>query len=261
MHLVFAAHAEKEASAAASERLMQTAERAGFDCSILDRDRRLFDDGETVIVAVGGDGNFIRTAQIACEADLPVFGVNFGHVGFLTERTEADFSEALACLKNGAYRIESRSMLSVSVNGKPAHDCLNDLLVYKKSFSGVARIAFAIDGNPAGDFSGDGIVVATSTGATGYSLSAGGPIVSDGLDAMVITPICAHTLHFRPIVAPLDAVITMCMADGGVLAADGDRFCSVQSGDRITVQKSARTVRFLTFGTRNLFRLISEKLN
>ena len=261
MHLVFAAHAKKEASATASRRLMQTAERAGFECSILDRDRRLFDDGETVIVAVGGDGNFIRTAHIACEADLPVFGVNFGHVGFLTERTEADFQEALDCLKSGAYRIENRSMLSVSVNGEPAHDCLNDLLVYKKSFSGVARIAFAIDGQTAGELSGDGIVVATSTGATGYSLSAGGPIVSGGLDAMVITPICAHTLHFRPIVAPMDAVITMRMADGGVLAADGDRFRSVESGDTITVGRSAHTVRLLTFGTRNLFRLISEKLN
>ena len=261
MHLVFASHAEKEATADASERLKQTAERAGFECSILDRDRRLFDEGDTVIVAVGGDGNFIRTAHIACEAGLPVFGVNFGHVGFLTEVTESGFREALACLKSGAYRIENRSMLSVSVNGEPARDCLNDLLVYKKSFSGVARIAFAIDGQTAGDLSGDGIVVATSTGATGYSLSAGGPIVADGLEAMVITPICAHTLHFRPIVASMNAEITMCMADGGVLAADGDRFRAVENGDRITVRRSERTVRLLTFGTRNLFRLISEKLN
>ena len=260
MHLVFAAHAEREASAAASRRLMQTAERAGFVCSTLERDRRLFDDGETVIVAVGGDGNFIRTAHIACETGLPIFGVNFGHVGFLTERTEADFEEALACLKSGAYRIKNRSLLSVSVDGEPSRDCMNDLLVYKKSFSGVARIAFAIDGQAAGELSGDGIVVATATGATGYSLSAGGPIVADGLDAMVITPICAHTLHFRPIVAPMDAVITMRMDDGGVLAADGDRFCSVESGGRITVQRSIRTVRLLTFTTRNLFRLISEKL-
>ena len=261
MHLVFAAHAEKEASAAACRRLMQTAERAGFECSVLDHDRRLFNDGQTVIVAVGGDGNLIRTAHLACEADLPIFGVNFGHVGFLTERTEADFPEALQCLAAGNLRIEKRSMLSVFVNDAPPRDCLNDLLVYKKSFSGVARIAFSIDGQPAGDLSGDGIIVATATGATGYSLSAGGPIIADGLDAVVITPICAHTLHFRPIVASMQAEITMRMDDGGCLAADGERFCTVENGDVVTVRRSSRSVRLVTFKTRNLYRLISEKLN
>ena len=260
MHLVFAAHAEREASKTACRRLMQTAERAGFRCSELESDRRLFDDGDTVLVAVGGDGNFIRTARYASEANLPIFGVNTGHVGFLTERTETDFSEALDALTRKAYRIEARPMLSASVNGGEPHDCLNDLLVYKKSFSGVARISFAIDGQTAGTLSGDGIIVATGTGATGYSLSAGGPIVADGLDAMVLTPICAHTLQLRPIVASMDATVTMCMDDGGVLAADGDRFCSVEHGDVITVRRSVHTVRLLTFRARNLFRLISEKL-
>lgn len=260
MHLVFAMHTEREASRTACRRLMQTAREAGFVCTAFDRDSLLRDDGETVLVAVGGDGNFIRTAHFASEADLPIFGVNFGHVGFLTERTEADFSEALDCLKSGAYRIESRSMLAASVNGGEPHDCLNDLLVYKKTFSGVARISFAIDGQEAGALSGDGIIVATATGATGYSLSAGGPIVASGLDAMVITPICAHTLQFRPIVAPMDAGLSMCMDDGGVLAADGDRFGSVEHGDVISVRRSRHTVRMLTFRERNLFRLISEKL-
>ena len=260
MHLVFAAHADREASKTACRRLMQTAERAGFRCSELTRDRRLFNDGETILVAVGGDGNFIRTAHLACEADLPIFGVNFGHVGFLTERTETDFPEALDCIARGAYRIEKRSVLSASVNGEAPHDCLNDLLVYKNTFSGVARISFSIDGQAAGALSGDGIIVATATGATGYSLSAGGPIVADGLDAMVITPICAHTLQLRPIVASMDATVSMCMEDGGVLAADGDRFCTVEHGDVITVRRSQRTVRILTFRARTLFRLISEKL-
>lgn len=260
MHLVFAAHAEREASAAACRRLMQTAQRAGFTCSLPDPDRLYGDDGETMLVAVGGDGNLIRTAHIACQTGLPVFGVNFGHIGFLTERTEEDFSEALDCLRSGAYRIEDRSMIAASVNDGPAHDCFNDLLVYKKSFSGVTRIAFSIDGQAAGDLSGDGIVVATATGATGYSLSAGGPIVADGLDAMVITPICAHTLQLRPIVAPMTAMIAMRMDDGGFLAADGDRFCTVENGDVVTVRKSAHTVRLVTFKARNLFRLISQKL-
>ena len=103
MHLVFAAHADREASKTACRRLMQTAERAGFRCSELTRDRRPFNDGETILVAVGGDGNFIRTAHLACEADLPIFGVNFGHLGFLAEMEYDTLPQALQLLTDGRY--------------------------------------------------------------------------------------------------------------------------------------------------------------
>ncbi len=260
MHLVFAAHAEKAALIAACRRLMKVSSDAGFTCELYGEDLRPKKDEPTVIVAVGGDGNFIRTAHIACENDLPLFGVNCGHVGFLTERTEEDFSEALKALREGGFSVKQSPMLSASVNDSYSCDCFNDLLVYKQSFSGVARIALEIDGQSAGVLNGDGIVVATAVGATGYSLSAGGPILADGTDAMVITPICAHTLHFRPVVASSDSVLTMTMADGGFLASDGDRICTLESGDRVTVTRSAHTVKILTFRKRNLFRLISEKL-
>ena len=261
MHLVFAAHAKKASLAAACRRLMKTAEREGFTCSILSDVASFPPSDRAAIVAVGGDGNFIRTAHVACAHNVPLFGVNCGHVGFLTEWTEESFPEALKRLKDGAFSIEQKSMLSVCVNDGESRDCVNDLLVYKHSFSGVCRISLAINGQAVGDLFGDGITVATSTGATGYSLSAGGPIIADGLDAMVVTPICAHTLHFRPIVAASNAVVTMTMADHGFLAADGDRFCPLRSGDRISVTQSERTVPILTFSTRNLFDLISEKLN
>ena len=260
MHLVFAAHAEKAEPKAACRRLMKLAEDAGFTCEILSDQQRATTDSDAVIVAVGGDGNFIRTAHKACERDLPLFGVNCGHVGFLTEWVEQDFQCALNALKSGAYQVKNAPMLSARVNEMAVRDCFNDLLVYKKSFSGIARISMEIDRQPIGTLNGDGIIVATAVGATGYSLSAGGPILADGMDAMVITPICVHTLSFRPIVAASGSVVTMTMADSGFLASDGDRFCTVQSGDRITVTRSERTVKLLTFRQRNLFRLISEKL-
>ena len=260
MYLVFAAHADKAAPKAACRRLMKNSEEAGFTCELLS-DELQIPEGETaVIVAVGGDGNFIRTAHKACERNLPLFGVDCGHIGFLTEWTEDAFPEALNALESGSYIIRNVPMLSVYVNDTIQRDCFNDLLVYKQSFSGVARISLEIDGESVGALNGDGVIVATAIGSTGYSLSAGGPIVADGLDAMMITPICAHTLHFRPVVASADSVLTMKMEDGGVLASDGDRFCTVQSGDRITVTRSAQTVQLLTFRKRNLFRLISEKL-
>ncbi len=260
MHLAFAAHAKNAATASACRRLMCEAEKQGFSCALLEEDDFRTTPDDAVIVAVGGDGNFIRTAQIACRHGLPLFGVNCGRVGFLTEWTEEDFCEALRMLKDGAYRIEDRAMLSVCVNGEPVRDCFNDLLVYKHSFSGVVKMSLGVDGQETGDLFGDGLIIATSTGATGYSLSAGGPIVFDGLEAMVVTPICAHTLHFRPVVCSMDSIVSIAMDGKGCLAADGDRFRTVSRGDVITITRSDRVTRIMTFRNRNLFRLISEKL-
>ena len=259
MHLIFAVHARKASLASACRRLMKMAEDEGFACSLLGTDDPT-PEKDAVIVAVGGDGNFIRTAQIACRSGLPLFGVNCGRVGFLTEWTEDRFSEALHRLSEGAYTIEDRTMVSVEVNGERVRDCFNDLLVYKHSFSGVMQISLEINGQETGDLFGDGIVIATSIGSTGYSLSAGGPILMDGLEAMIVTPICAHTLQFRPVVCSMDSIVSVTMYGKGVLAADGDRFRTVSRGDRITVTKSHRSTKVLTFRNRNLFRLISEKL-
>ena len=108
---------------------------------------------------------------------------------------------------------------------------------------------------------GDGIVVATPTGATAYSLSAGGPIVANGLDAMIVTPICPHTLHFRPIVASMDATIRIRSSERSFVATDGDRIAELESGDSVSITKSSYVTKLLTFGDRNPFRLISEKLS
>ncbi len=260
MHLVFAAHAGKATLASACRRLMKVAEQEGISCSLLGSDGIPAQTEDAVIVAVGGDGNFIRTAQIASRYQLPLFGVNCGRVGFLTEWTEDRFPEALRMIRDGVYSIEDRAMLAVSVNDEPVRDCFNDLLVYKHSFSGVVQISLEIDGQGTGDLFGDGLVIATSVGTTGYSLSAGGPILFDGLEAMVVTPICAHTLHFRPVVCSMDSSVSITMDGKGYLAADGDRFLTVSRGDRINVTRSEHVTKLMTFRNRNLFRLISEKL-
>ena len=261
MHLVFAVHTGKASLVSVCRRLTETAEAEGFSCSMLRTDGIPDRKDDAVLVAVGGDGNFIRTAQIACRNGLPLFGVNCGRIGFLTEWTEDTFSQALHMLRNGDFSIGERVMLSVAVNGEHVRDSFNDLLIYKHSFSGVIKIALDINGQSVGDLFGDGLVVATSTGATGYSLSAGGPIIADGLETMVVTPICAHTLHFRPMVCSMDSVLNVTMDGKGVLAADGDRFLTVSRGDRITVTRSEAVTKLMTFRDRNLFRLISEKLN
>ena len=260
MHLVFAAHAGKASLAAACRRLMRIAEKEGITCSLVGQDRIPEPGNDAAIVAVGGDGNFIRTAQFACRNNLPLFGVNCGHIGFLTEWTEETFPTAIQKILSGDYSIEDRAMLSVSVNDEPMRDCFNDLVVYKHSFSGVVQMSLEINGQGTGDLFGDGLIIATPTGTTGYSLSAGGPILADGLEAMVVTPVCAHSLQYRPVVCSLDSTVAIMMNGKGVLAADGDRFRAVSKGDRIVVTRSERVTRLMRFETRNLFRLISEKL-
>ena len=158
MHLYFAARAGKASLVSACKRMMKAAENAGFTCSLLS-DGIVNDSADaSVIIAVGGDGNLIRTAHVACREDLPLFGVNCGRIGFLTEWTEDRFPEALQKLAKGDFTIETRSMLTVSVNGERMRDCFNDLLVYKHSFSGVAKISLSLNGQEMGDLFGDGAV-------------------------------------------------------------------------------------------------------
>ena len=217
MHLIFAVHTGKASLVTVAGRLIDMAEAEGFTCSMLDPNGVVKPSEDAAIVAVGGDGNFIRTAQIACRNGLPLFGVNCGRIGFLTEWTEDRFPEVLKLLRDGAYTIEKRSMLAVDVNGEHLRDCFNDLLIYKHSFSGVMEISLEINGLEAGSLFGDGLIVATSTGSTGYSLSAGGPIVADGLETMVVTPICAES--GIPVGATVNEAVEIAKEFGGEKSA------------------------------------------
>lgn len=241
-------------------RIRAAAEQAGFSCLEATETDTEVPPGTDAIVVIGGDGSLIRAAHLACRNNIPLMGVHCGRVGFLTELTEETFPEALRRFAAGDYRESVRSMLAISINGKPPVSCLNDVLVFKSSFSGVAQLDFAIDGNRVGALFGDGIVVATPTGATGYSLSAGGPIVANGLDAMLITPICPHTLHIRPVVASMDSVVEISVSDNCFVASDGDEIAKLQKGDVLSITRSCDTTRILSFTDRNPFRLIAEKL-
>ena len=171
------------------------------------------------------------------------------------------FPAALERLRAGDYLIERRMMLRCSLNGGEPFYCLNDVLVSRESLSGVAQIAIDIDGTPVGTVFCDGVIAATPTGSTAYTLSAGGPILASGLDAIAVTPVCPHTLHFRPIVTAPGAQIRFCAADSGVILADGTRVSEVRRGDVLLVTGAERTCSFLRFEKSDLFRLIREKLS
>ncbi len=259
MDLLFASNPQRPQTSGVMRRLMEVAAARGCACHTVDDGAKIA-SGAVALVVIGGDGSLIHNADRAAGNGIPLLGVHSGRVGFLAETDEPHFPAALARLVDGDYQVEQRSMLSCSVNGGEPYHCLNDFLVFKHSFSGIAQIEVLIDGLMAGTVFGDGVVLATPTGATAYSLSAGGPILAVGHEATVITPICSHTLYMRPIVADMSSVVTLHMLDRGVVAADGERVCELSGGETVSVTKSMRTVGFVRFGQVNLYQRIREKL-
>ena len=259
MNLFFAANPKKPATFDARKRMMDAAASSGFLC--VELEERLPVAGEDgILVVIGGDGSIVRQVPVALAARIPILGIHFGRVGFLTELTEEGFLSALPRLKAGDYRLERRGMLDCRVSTGRVYHCLNDAVLYKLSFSGVTEIDVRIDGRSAWTVSADGVMVSTPTGSTGYNLSAGGPIVPEGLDAMVITPICPHKLHVRPIVVRSDTEVELVEHDDGIAAMDGQRVCRVAKGESLRITGSKEKVSFIRFQQMDLYSRIQERL-
>lgn len=213
-----------------------------------------------LMVALGGDGTILRAANYAAEKGVPLLGINFGRIGFLSEIDVESFPEALDAIREDRFTADKCMMLSCSVNGGEPIHCLNEAVLYREKFSGVVSINVNINGADAGTVSCDGLIISTPTGATGYSISAGGPIIAHDLDVGIITPICPHTLSFRPIITPPDSTIRLSMGQEGFLAMDGITTVGISSGDVISITRSSRSASFIRFRERNIFQLIRSKL-
>lgn len=259
LYLFFAANPKKPATFDARKRMMDAAARSGFLC--VELEERAPGPGEDgILIVIGGDGSIVRQVPVALAAHMPILGVHFGRVGFLTELTEEGFLAALPRIQAGDYRLEQREMLDCQVSTGRIYRCLNDAVLYKLSFSGVTDIDVCIDGRRAWTVSADGVMVSTPTGSTGYNLSAGGPIVPEGLSAMVITPICPHKLHVRPIVVSSGAQVELVEHDDGMAAVDGQRVCRVTKGESLRITGSKERVSFVRFQQMDLYSRIQERL-
>lgn len=158
-----------------------------------------------LVLTLGGDGTLLRAARLMGHAGIPIMGVNLGRVGFLTTATRADLDIALTAIAARAFRIEKRKALVAVIHGAAGERrelpvALNDIVIHKGGVARLVRLRVMLGTNEVGIYSADGLIITTPTGSTAYSLSAGGPIVVPGVDAFVITPICAHTLGVRPLV-------------------------------------------------------------
>lgn len=158
-----------------------------------------------VMLSLGGDGTFLSAASLAGPAQIPVMGINFGNLGFLANVSQADMSQAVEMLVQGRYRVEPRSLLEVqSGDGlfAPFPYALNDFSVQKGAAAAMVSVAAYVNGEQLCTYRADGLIVATPTGSTAYSLAAGGPIVTPSMAAFVLSPVAPHTLTFRPLVLP-----------------------------------------------------------
>ena len=221
------------------------------------------------LLTLGGDGTLLRGARALNGANIPILGVNLGRVGFLTSASPQSLDWALDVLVRKAYATETRLTLVPTIEGKQGKRrtepmVLNDVVVHKGGVARVVRLRVAVDGDEVGQYSSDGIIVSTPTGSTAYSLSAGGPIVVPGVDAIVVTAICPHTLAVRPLVLPSQSVVSVepipPWTDEVLVSFDGQVGTTIQPGEKILVQRAERPVLLIRLGPEGFFARMRKKL-
>lgn len=219
-----------------------------------------------MVICFGGDGTILHMAKAATRHNLPILGVNIGTMGFMAELESTELDQ-LSRLSKGDYILDKRMMLDVSVlQGDKVlfHDlCLNDAVVTKGAIARVVHLSVKCDGVQAMEFGGDGVIVATPTGSTAYSLSAGGPIVEPEANNILVTPICAHDVGSRCMVASEKRVITVELTRNArrnaYLSVDGGRALRLNLGDKTVIRKADLTTKLVRLQERSFYDLVNMK--
>jgi NAD+ kinase len=219
------------------------------------------------LLVLGGDGTILRAVAEMERRVRPVCGVNLGKLGFLAECAPDEIPLAIGRMARGAYRLEERMMLSVRVGESPErYIALNDVVITRGSFAHVIQTDTYIDGRLAAHYDGDGAVVASPTGSTAYSLSAGGPIVAPDMACIVLAPICPHTLSSRPMVVSASAKVRMEFhprnEDGGMLlSVDGIHCATLQHPTVLHLRRAKQLLPFVRLGEDRFFESLRSKLS
>ncbi len=221
-----------------------------------------------LVIVLGGDGTLLAVARAMGERPVPILGVNLGTLGFLAETASQELYAALDEVLEGRFRVERRMRLAVSVERSGVvgerYLALNDAVIARTALSRIIDLATRADGVDVTTYHADGLIVATPTGSSAYSLSAGGPLLLPEFEAIVLTPICPHTLTQRPLVLPETSDIEISVLDvreGKVqLTVDGQVGCEIAEGDCIHVQRSPHPAHLLVPPGRNRFAVMRQKL-
>jgi NAD+ kinase len=236
--------------------------RKDFSCT----NEKLFNSVD-LIISLGGDGTLLRAAKIAAIDGIPIFGVNLGGLGFLTQIGIDNLEIFLEKIYQGKCFLDERMMLDCIVKRKEKEikkfTALNDIVIGKGAFARLISLATYINDDYVITYSADGLVISTSTGSTAYSLSAGGPIVNPNINSMILTPICPHTLSARPlIIGENDQVrITLELSEEEVMVTiDGQEGFTLEPKDEVIVKKSIYKTRLIAFKEKSFYAILREKL-
>lgn len=204
-------------------------------------------------IVIGGDGSMLKVASTLAEQGVPVVGINRGRLGFLTDIVPEEIEHSLDQILSGKYKLESRFLLDVGISGKAGHSplgsAMNDVVLHPGVAAQMIEFELYIDGQFVYNQASDGLIVATPTGSTAYSMSAGGPIMHPKLDALVLVPMYPHSLSSRPIVVDSDSEITIVIGERHgtrpQISCDGSVVCTTNVGDELTIKRKAQQLKLL----------------
>ena len=219
------------------------------------------------IIVLGGDGTILSTVHALGEHLRPIFGINLGTLGFLTCLPSSEYHQAIRCIINREYTLSERSMLDVTVirDGQiiDRHQGLNDAVISRGALSRLIRLETRIDGALLTEYNADGLIVATPTGSTAYSLSAGGPLLTPECSVFAITPICPHTLTNRSVIIGDQACVEVRLCDARdeiFLTVDGQRAVPMQACDSVQIRRSEKTLSLAMLPSLPFFEVARRKL-
>ncbi len=220
------------------------------------------------VIVVGGDGTLLSVARSIGSDFCPILGVNLGRLGFMTEVTTEELPYLINSIFEGQYRIQKRAMLFSRTVRRDREinvsHVLNDVVINKGALARMIELELFINKKYVSDFRADGLIISTPTGSTAYSLAAGGPLLYPTMDAIIVNPICPHTLTLRPLVIPGDVALDVHLlgrhSEEVFLTLDGQTGIPIQCGDRIEICQSENSIHLIQSPDRNYFGVLKEKL-
>jgi NAD+ kinase len=214
----------------------------------------------TVVVTLGGDGTFLRGAHMFAPQGAPLLGINLGSLGFLTQVGAEEALQALERLRRGEFRLEERMMLEGRLR-EERFLALNELFLAPKAVGGFTELELLVAGESVALYPGDGLILATPTGSTAYSLAAGGPIVDPKLEMIIVTPVAPHRLGLRPAIFPPEAELKVRAREPATLLVDGDKAGELGPGEELLVRRAPCRAKVVVADSPGLFTLLERKLN
>ena len=264
-YIVIYANADKDVGLVCTSRLKNILEKSGCRVDVVTDPERFADNGVPVLLIVlGGDGTIMHAARCCSAAGVPILGINFGRVGFMAE-LEPDEIEMVNEYINGSYSIEERMMLCVKTDSDGEYYVLNDAVISNGAVSKITTLDLYCNDSFVAEYNADGLIVATPTGSTAYSMSAGGPLIDPSLACLLSTPICPHSLTSRPMVFSADSVIRVVNKSpdpvGVYLTLDGGENIKIPFNGSVIVERAKLTTKLIRIKNDGFYNLLGKKVN